>query len=257
MELPIPADPILAAARNMASWHDWQITSHGLATRYSKSLWSCAQPAPAIFLNAITLSQDGASHATAEIDGLVRARPHDDLRVCDFWRSLDLGALGFVAENPNPVYARAPSAVRAAPMPSELEISEVAASADLEEFERASVEAFESPTGGEPLQWHAETSLGHANMRYYIGRVGSRAVCVSIGCVSDGVIGVYGVATVPGHRRRGYGTAMTQVALSAAPDLPAVLEPSPEGASMYRRMGFAEIGQIVHWRRIAERSSLR
>ena len=130
-------------------------------------------------------------------------------------------------------------------------MSEVTSRADLEEFERASAEGFESPTAGEPLQWHAEASLGHANMRYHIGRVGGRAVSVSIGCVSDGVIGVYGVATVPDHRRRGYGTAMTQVALSAAPDLPSVLEPSPEAASTYRRMGFAYIGRIAHWRHTA------
>ena len=251
----MPNDLMLAAARNMAAWHDWQVRSHGLATRYSKSLWSCAQPAPVIFLNAITLSPQTSGEANeteAEIDGLVRAMPRDDLRVCDSWRSLNLGTLGFLVENPNPVYGRAPSAARAAPIPSELKISEVVSRNDLEEFDRASVEGFESPRSGESLQWHAEASLGHANMRYYIGSVGGRAVSVSIGCVSGGVIGVYGVATVPDHRRRGYGTAMTQIALSAAPDLPAVLEPSPEGASMYRRMGFAEIGQIVHWRYAAK-----
>ena len=246
----MPADLMLAAARNMAAWHDWQIKSHGLATRYSKSLWSCAQPAPVIFLNAITVSpqtSSGASASESEIDGLVRARPGDDLRVCDSWQSLDLGALGFVVENPNPVYARPPGTTSEVSTPSELWIREVANRDDLEEFELASIEGFESPRGGKPLRWHSEASLGNADMRYYIGSVGGRAVSVSIGCVSDGVIGVYGVATAPDHRRRGYGTAMTQVALSAAPGLPAVLEPSPEGASMYRKMGFAEVGQIVHW----------
>lgn len=178
-------------------------------------------------------------------------RPDDDLTMCDFGQSLELGALGFVVDKTEPVYARAPSAAPAAQVPSELEVSEVVNRADLEEFERASGEGFESPTAGEPLQWHAEASLGHPDMRYYIGRVGGRAVSVSIGCVSDGIIGVYGVATAPDHRLRGYGTAMTHLALSAAPHLTAVLEPSPEGASMYRRVGFGEIGQTTHWRRTA------
>lgn len=246
----MPTDLMLAAARNMAAWHDWQITSHGLATRHSESLWSCPQPAPVIFLNAITVASHtsrGTSETEAEIDELVRARPADDLRVCDSWRTLNLEPLGFATDDSEPVYARPPGTASVPSDPLELEIREVTNRDDLEEFELASVEGFESPTDGTPLRWHAEASLGHANMRYYIGSVGGHTASVSMGCVSDGVVGVYGVATVPDHRRRGYGTAMTQVALNAVPGLPAVLQPSPEGASMYRTMGFAEVGQVVHW----------
>ncbi len=53
--------------------------------------------------------------------------------------------------------------------------------------------------------------------------------------------GIYSVATRPTHRGRGFGTALTAAALRAAGEQgydTAVLEPSPSGAPMYRRMGF-------------------
>lgn len=58
---------------------------------------------------------------------------------------------------------------------------------------------------------------------------------------SVGLAGVYSVATRPAHRGRGFGTALTDAALVAAGEQGydvAVLEPSPSGAPMYRRMGF-------------------
>jgi ribosomal protein S18 acetylase RimI-like enzyme len=58
---------------------------------------------------------------------------------------------------------------------------------------------------------------------------------------SVGLAGVYSVATRPAHRGRGFGTALTAAALAAAGKQgydTAVLEPSPAGAPMYRRMGF-------------------
>ena len=58
---------------------------------------------------------------------------------------------------------------------------------------------------------------------------------------SVGLAGVYSVATRPDHRGRGFGTALTAAALTAAARQgydTAVLEPSPSGAAMYRRMGF-------------------
>ncbi len=58
---------------------------------------------------------------------------------------------------------------------------------------------------------------------------------------SVGLAGVYSVATRPDHRGRGFGTALTAAALAEAAQQgcdTAVLEPSPSGAPMYRRMGF-------------------
>jgi ribosomal protein S18 acetylase RimI-like enzyme len=60
--------------------------------------------------------------------------------------------------------------------------------------------------------------------------------------------GIYSVATRPAHRGRGFGTALTRAALLSARAAgydSAVLEPSPEGAGMYRRMGFEPLGTYL------------
>jgi ribosomal protein S18 acetylase RimI-like enzyme len=59
-----------------------------------------------------------------------------------------------------------------------------------------------------------------------------------------GLAGIYSVATRRAHRRRGFGTGLTAAALAAAAAQgydTAVLEPSPAGSPMYRRMGFAPL----------------
>ena len=86
-------------------------------------------------------------------------------------------------------------------------------------------------------------------MRYFIGRVLGQVVSASIGVISDGVVGIFGVATKPAYRRRGYGTAMTWVALRCASTLPAVLGPSDAGEPLYRKMGFRDFHQFRMWRR--------
>ena len=67
--------------------------------------------------------------------------------------------------------------------------------------------------------------------------------------VSSGVVGVYGVATLPEYRRRGCAESMTWAAIQSGLGLPAVLQPTPMAESMYQRMGFAEVGRLQMWRR--------
>jgi GNAT superfamily N-acetyltransferase len=58
------------------------------------------------------------------------------------------------------------------------------------------------------------------------------------------------VATIPAHRRRGHGDAVTRAAVLAGFEVGArvaVLESSPMGASMYRAMGFREITRYRVW----------
>jgi predicted acetyltransferase len=76
-----------------------------------------------------------------------------------------------------------------------------------------------------------------------VGYVADEPVATSLlATTADvGLAGVYSVATRPLHRGRGFGTALTRAALLEARASgydTAVLEPSPMGAPMYRRMGF-------------------
>ena len=59
----------------------------------------------------------------------------------------------------------------------------------------------------------------------YRWRVDGRPVTAAMAYVSDHVVGIYGVGTLPEYRRRGFGEAITRAAVSAAPHLPAMLSP--------------------------------
>ncbi len=75
----------------------------------------------------------------------------------------------------------------------------------------------------------------------YTGYVDGEAVATSTLFVTDLAAGVFGVATVPSHRRRGIGEAMTWHAVREGARLGcdvASLQASPMGRSMYERMGF-------------------
>lgn len=77
-----------------------------------------------------------------------------------------------------------------------------------------------------------------------VGTAGSRVV--------DASALVAAVATVPEYRRRGLGTAMTCRALEAAREdgaLDAFLDATPAGASIYRRLGFTDLGPVTYCER--------
>ncbi len=80
----------------------------------------------------------------------------------------------------------------------------------------------------------------------FVGELDGEAVATSmLATTADvGLAGIYSVATRVAHQGRGFGTALTAAAVSAAAQQgydTAVLEPSPSGAPMYRRMGFEPV----------------
>jgi ribosomal protein S18 acetylase RimI-like enzyme len=66
-------------------------------------------------------------------------------------------------------------------------------------------------------------------------------------CVHAGVVGVYSVSVTPGARGRGIGWSLTRRAAASARGRPAVLQPSAQGLSMYRRMGFEPFARFAVW----------
>jgi len=75
----------------------------------------------------------------------------------------------------------------------------------------------------------------------FIGTIDAEPLGSAALFVSDGVAGVYNIATVPQSCRRGVGTAMTWAAIEAGREAGAgcaILQASEQGEPVYQRMGF-------------------
>jgi GNAT superfamily N-acetyltransferase len=80
----------------------------------------------------------------------------------------------------------------------------------------------------------------------WVGRVDGRPVATSRVSIGGGAAGLYAILTLPSHRGRGFGRAMTIAALRAAAGIGyriGVLQSSDLGYSVYQRLGFRELFQ--------------
>ena len=69
------------------------------------------------------------------------------------------------------------------------------------------------------------------------------AVCT----YDDGrTLGVYWLATLPGHRSAGLGRALMTAAVAAGPDRPSTLVATAAGRPLYESLGFATVS-LAHW----------
>ncbi len=98
--------------------------------------------------------------------------------------------------------------------------------------------------GAEPgliQRLYPDELLGHERIRVLVGETGGgAAVTTAMAIVLEGKVGVYDVATLPSHRRRGYGGAITAACIREGAGW-AFLQSTWESLSLYRRLGFAEI----------------
>ena len=149
------------------------------------------------------------------------------------------------------------------PPPPELEVVPVTDGATLDEFLAIIAADWLEWTGGEhtPIQrrtldaWRTQIPpklAGEPVPLRWIGRVGGAVVATSRISIGAGVAGLYAISTLPAHRGKGYGRAMTIAALRAARDIDyriGVLQASDLGYSVYRRLGFRDLfsyGVYVH-----------
>jgi GNAT superfamily N-acetyltransferase len=85
------------------------------------------------------------------------------------------------------------------------------------------------------------------DFRCFIGYQDGAPVATSARLLSDGVVGIWGVATVPSARRRGFGAAMTVAALEDGRNLGygvGVLLATQMGEPVYKRLGFRELYRL-------------
>jgi ribosomal protein S18 acetylase RimI-like enzyme len=92
------------------------------------------------------------------------------------------------------------------------------------------------------------TMLGVEGVRLYLATREGEPVGFAWTSLHEGAVGVFGVGTLPEHRRLGVGTSVTRFAAHDAPgaDL-AWLQPTGMGRPLYESMGFAAITEWQVW----------
>ncbi len=238
-------DLIRASVDNLVTRHDAAYRAKGVTTARDGLLWRGLGNAGLIFLAAITRRAGADPSLVRRQLGELRERRRGPVWLCDSFRELDLTDAGYERHDPEPWYVRQAAPSADDPTPAEFEIRAAASEETLAEFHQVEWRAFDGP--GEAEDGYAPSLLDDPRFYFYLGSVESEAVAVATVVIANGVVGFYGVGTLPEARGRGYASALMQRALSLSPSLPAVLQPSPMAESMYRRLGFDEIGKFQRW----------
>jgi hypothetical protein len=246
-----PAVLVASTAANLAGWHDLMLRGLGHRTEYLDGAWLTPDHVPAIFFAAIGVRPGASTEAVA--NGPTR---HAWIAACDPWSDLQLDACGFSVEGEHAWMVRAPTPPQASAPPTTdgspdgLRVERVLDSAGLADFELASALGFGSPPQP-PFTWHAPAVLNDPRLVLWRGRLGDRTVSTSMSFVDAGVVGVYGVSTIPDARHRGYATVLTGAALGADPGVPSVLQPSSMAEPLYRSLGYERFTSFRTWVRPA------
>ena len=103
-----------------------------------------------------------------------------------------------------------------------------------------------------PISWFKEVFDGESVWERFISYVGyadGEPVTTAAIVVGGGVLGVYNVATLPGHQKRGYGEAVMRHAMADARREwgieRAILQSTPAGLKLYQRMGFRTVARVA------------
>lgn len=136
---------------------------------------------------------------------------------------------------------------------AELSIETVSTDDELRVFARTlNAGDFQAPEAVERaipalLRPTASSSSDEPDLRCFVGYRNGVPVATSLRFLSNGVVGIYGVATVPEARRRGFGAAMTVAALQDGRSQGygvGVLLATPMGEPVYQRLGFRELYRV-------------
>lgn len=135
-------------------------------------------------------------------------------------------------------------------VPEPLRIERVRTREQLADFARIA-----APADPAAVAFYAQTAAAALTsdcpLRFYLGYADDQAVASSEVTLTGTIAGVYNVSTLPEHRRRGFGTAMTAAPLLEARRdgaTLAILQATPAGASIYRRIGFRSNGEITEYK---------
>lgn len=137
----------------------------------------------------------------------------------------------------------------------ELEIREITSVDELEAMRKLEIEGFDSSEemASNYCEMYTYAGFGPGTpWRHFIGWSRAEAVASTSLLFHAGVAGIYGVATVPGMRRRGIARALVLHAIRAARQEGyriVILSPTDMSEGIYRRLGFRDYTCIRHYRR--------
>jgi ribosomal protein S18 acetylase RimI-like enzyme len=218
--------------------------------------WAVDARSPHPLPNSVALLKPLSHERVADLAGRVHAffvaGSGGPSLIWSFWPTSDDVAAAFAdqgfTEVPGPPVMHRPAGAPPIAYPPELDIVEVHDDATVLDFERTVVEAYPVPElqPFQPGRIVSPEALG-GPLRLWVGYVDDTPVTTAVAYVGFDVVGVYFIATLPEARGRGYGTAMTDLAARAAPELPAVLQSSDLGRPVYERLGFVVEGVCRMW----------
>ena len=152
--------------------------------------------------------------------------------------------LRFSVDLPGMVAERIAPPVR--PLPA-LEVRRVAGAATVSAFCGIGSTCFHVP-----IAWFSEVfdSAGvWKQFAAYVGYANGEPVATAATVLGGGAVGVYNVATLPDHRRRGYGEAVMRHALEEARREHGIersaLQSTPAGYGIYERMGYRTVTKVT------------
>jgi hypothetical protein len=247
-------DPVALAAHGESVWHRLGLAALGIGWAEATDgavAWRGGPSSP-VFLGALSLRAEVPAARLAE----AAAGLAGELAVRDAGGREDLGPFGFVLQASEPWMLRPPGPVDPVPGPAGLTVAPCREPAEVEQFERASVEGFTgATTTWQPGAVHPPAaSLRVPGLTLLLARLDGQPVGTAIAASDGEVLNIGGVSVVAPARRQGVGARLTVACLATAPELPAVLSSSEEGHALYRALGFTDVGPSTLWWRPATRA---
>ena len=174
--------------------------------------------------------------------------------VCEDWMDsrarhrsrqvLERNGLRFSVELPGMVVERVAPPVK--PLPA-LEVRRVAGPPTVAAFCGIGSTCFHVP-----IAWFSEvfdSARVWERFAAYVGYVNGEPVATTATVLGGGAVGVYNVATLPGHRRQGDGEAVMRHALEQARREHGIecstLQSTPAGYGIYQRMGYRTVTKVA------------